>query len=569
MKTRLIQTLYVATLVISLGGCGHSVPRLDPFRWEALQHEIDSLTLALEWNLVNDAPVDSMAALVDKFHRVSSRQDKNIRNEALARYSFWNARLMSRRGETQAARMELTKALNLNDSSRFPYLPHRVNELLDIVNNARDTSYFTTLLNNLDFYVQIKDLPREANIYTLIGNNLMAVDNGEQSLKYYKLADSIHTILGFDKYVIFNLINETAVLNSTGREEEADSILRLLRNHPDIKENDMTWHLVMRNSYVNDNDVSHLYKTYLKIRKNDSVADADCPPVQGLYEAMLASYYEGVQRYDSADHYASKAIKHIDNLREYSDVAMCHAAYSRMLARNGKHAEAYGELVKSIRYDSLEREISQPIQKAHIQNMRVIRKMDAESRQERSRMRFNYLLLLSICVFIVIGAIWTFQRKSSMAKLRHMESELEIEKNKRKLMVMSLHLKEKDEMFSIMSSNIEKLSKDGKIEAQEAKRMEHEIRLHLAGDNERETFADMFEQVNPDFIRRLKSRYPDLSESNVKLCCYILIGLNNRQIGNLLNIQPGSVKQSRWRLRSKFGLNSDASLEDFIRSILD
>ena len=92
--------------------------------------------------------------------------------------------------------------------------------------------------------------------------------------------------------------------------------------------------------------------------------------------------------------------------------------------------------------------------------------------------------------------------------------------------------------------------------------------MHLAGDEERDSFRRMFITVNPEFVQRLQQRWPDLSESYVKLATYIYLGLDNSQIARLLVIRPESVKQARWRLRKQLGLEKDESLDEVIRSLV-
>ena len=77
----------------------------------------------------------------------------------------------------------------------------------------------------------------------------------------------------------------------------------------------------------------------------------------------------------------------------------------------------------------------------------------------------------------------------------------------------------------------------------------------------------MFEKTHPGFLKNLKAAWPDLSETQVRLATYIYTGMDNKQIANFLNIRVESVKQSRWRLRMKMGLQPGDSLEDTLRNL--
>lgn len=560
--------LYLITAAI-FAACYRPMERLEPFRWECLDPFIDTLTLSLEYNLVENASLDSMESAIGAFRAAVDIIDSNHRREGQARLHFWKARLYTRCGRLGEAARELEQAKTLNDSVKYSYLRHRINELNYILNNSTDAGYFSAILDNLDYYRHIGDRPREANIYTLIGNSVGVADNGEMSLRYYRAADSVLSILGFDKYIIFNQINEANALSLTGRIRHSDSLLAKLRSHPDVMSNTLTRELVLRNSFLLTGDVGYLFESYRDITSADyeDIRSVGGFTIRGLYEALFSDYYEKREMYDSADYYANLAIAHVDLLKACSSKSLVYRAFARASWRTGDFVAAYTALQKAVEYDSLAQDEDQPLQKIHLQNMRVLRDKEIENSSKRNRLQILYgTLILSILV-LSLSVLWFLQRRNQRQRLRQMADELELEKQKRHLMAMSLRIQEKDEMFSVMRENIRKLNREGKIETHEAKSIENDICVHLAGEEERLSFERLFEQVNPHFISNLKSRFPELSENNLKLCSYILIGMNNRQIAGLLNIRAESVKQSRWRLRTKLGLETDISLEDFLRSM--
>lgn len=69
----------------------------------------------------------------------------------------------------------------------------------------------------------------------------------------------------------------------------------------------------------------------------------------------------------------------------------------------------------------------------------------------------------------------------------------------------------------------------------------------------------------PEFSAKLKAQYPDLTEHQIKLAAYISAGMSNSVIAKLLNITPASVRTLRYRMRSKFNLERNDSLEEFLR----
>lgn len=75
-----------------------------------------------------------------------------------------------------------------------------------------------------------------------------------------------------------------------------------------------------------------------------------------------------------------------------------------------------------------------------------------------------------------------------------------------------------------------------------------------------------FTNVHKDFTKNLVDQFPDLTGMELKLCAFIRLGMNNKDIAALLNQNPDSIKVSRSRLRKKLGLDQSQNLESFLNS---
>ena len=53
----------------------------------------------------------------------------------------------------------------------------------------------------------------------------------------------------------------------------------------------------------------------------------------------------------------------------------------------------------------------------------------------------------------------------------------------------------------------------------------------------------------------------------MRLASYLVTGMDNKMIASTMGIRPESVKQARWRLRSKLALEKGASLEEALRKL--
>lgn len=81
---------------------------------------------------------------------------------------------------------------------------------------------------------------------------------------------------------------------------------------------------------------------------------------------------------------------------------------------------------------------------------------------------------------------------------------------------------------------------------------------------EDKTFEIQMDELHQDFFKKLKDKFPGLSNNDLRLCAYLKIGLNSKEIADILNIQPSSAYISRSRLRKKLNLGVDEDLHDFL-----
>lgn len=193
-----------------------------------------------------------------------------------------------------------------------------------------------------------------------------------------------------------------------------------------------------------------------------------------------------------------------------------------------------------------------------------------ELRQQKELERSNAVVTtlgICFCVFVILIAvclwIWRKLQRQRMAEVR---SELELERSNRRLLANEVLIKEKDRLLREMEDEMTRLSQRGEISGAAVSRIGSAIRSHTVMKPNRDSFAEVFGEVNPRFADRLLGDYPMLTAADIRLASYIVTGMENKHIAGVLGIRPESVKQARWRLRSKFALPNGTSLEAFLRN---
>jgi Y_Y_Y domain len=82
-----------------------------------------------------------------------------------------------------------------------------------------------------------------------------------------------------------------------------------------------------------------------------------------------------------------------------------------------------------------------------------------------------------------------------------------------------------------------------------------------------EQFAIHFNEINNDFLIKIKQRFPGLTNTDLKVCAYLQLKLTSKEIAQLMNISVRGVEISRYRLRKKLQLTPEQSLNDFLSEI--
>ncbi|MFY7911786.1 MAG: 7TM diverse intracellular signaling domain-containing protein [Emticicia sp.] len=143
-----------------------------------------------------------------------------------------------------------------------------------------------------------------------------------------------------------------------------------------------------------------------------------------------------------------------------------------------------------------------------------------------------------------------FQNTMQQAQNQYLQEKLEA--NQRELASNTLYISQKNELLLDLKSSVQHLGENLPDTSQKViKNIKAVIQnnLHLESDWER--FRIHFEQVHPNFFKQLQITHPTLTQYEIRLCAYFHLNLSTKEIANLLNIDPASVRKAKMRLNKK------------------
>ena len=98
------------------------------------------------------------------------------------------------------------------------------------------------------------------------------------------------------------------------------------------------------------------------------------------------------------------------------------------------------------------------------------------------------------------------------------------------------------------------------------KRLLRKIDNSLGHEDEWQLFEYNFNQVHEEFFNQLKSKCPQLTHKDLKLCAYIKMNLLTKEIAPLLNVSTRGLETHRYRLKRKLNLENNKSLADYLKN---
>ena len=93
------------------------------------------------------------------------------------------------------------------------------------------------------------------------------------------------------------------------------------------------------------------------------------------------------------------------------------------------------------------------------------------------------------------------------------------------------------------------------------------IDKNLNNTDDWKMFQEAFNNADKNFLKKVKTKHPNLTPNDLRLCAYLRLNLSSKEIAPLLNISPRSVEVKRYRLRKKMDLDHDANLTNYILEI--
>ena len=160
------------------------------------------------------------------------------------------------------------------------------------------------------------------------------------------------------------------------------------------------------------------------------------------------------------------------------------------------------------------------------------------------------------------------QRKKDqdLHRLKEEKMESELQHINNLLAASTMNLVVKNEFIESIKNDLQdvKQKSDRKDTRKNIEKIVREIESNLKVQEDWEQFQYHFDSVHGDFLSRLREYYPEISPNEQKLCAFLRLNLQTKDIANILGISVRGVEVARYRLRKKLELDTGQNLSKFI-----
>jgi ligand-binding sensor domain-containing protein/DNA-binding CsgD family transcriptional regulator len=159
--------------------------------------------------------------------------------------------------------------------------------------------------------------------------------------------------------------------------------------------------------------------------------------------------------------------------------------------------------------------------------------------------------------------------EQQIVKIRNEQLQADLASKSRELANSAMNIVYKNELLQKISDGINQLkdSSGKKLSDEQLRRIQKIINDGMSDERDWNLFESSFNEAHESFFKKLKAQHPDLVPNDLKLCAYLRMNMNSKEMASLLNISLRGVEIRRYRLRKKLNLEHDKNLVEFLMEL--
>lgn len=277
----------------------------------------------------------------------------------------------------------------------------------------------------------------------------------------------------------------------------------------------------------------------------------------------------------------------VNSLRQLADICFCMGDSMKGL----RDMLAYDALADSLQKEGNDSQMRQLL--VAYDTERLAQHNEALKESLHARTVITYGALAFLVVVLVLSAILWIKSRENKRKgrliaeqkeqlLRYEQEEherqqrkmrLELDHKSRQLTSYTIDLAAVNDFHQKVGVELEKLQttidSGDAAEARDCLKRIGDMLAHFNDKPVNDDFRIFFEEVHPEYLKKLSHTYPKLSETDLRLCAYILLGMSTKEIAALTYREVRSIESSRNRLRKKLDIEAGSDVKAFLETLAE
>ena len=161
-----------------------------------------------------------------------------------------------------------------------------------------------------------------------------------------------------------------------------------------------------------------------------------------------------------------------------------------------------------------------------------------------------------------------FLLENEIERLKNEQLKIKLLSKDKELVNNSLQVVKKNKILNGIIANLKDFDSNSFNDENKTRfsKLNKSIAKEVNSDNSWKDLERHIRNVNSDFLKRLKTRFPKITPRELDLSTYLLLNMSTKEIAEIMNISTGGVELARYRLRKKLELNKE-NLVGFLLTI--
>lgn len=447
------------------------------------------------------------------------------------------------------------------DASRSLYYLHQYEMALKYAHEAINLSK------------DIHDLKSNAEAKRLCGAVYTDLDNKEFACKYLDEALQYYTAQNDTNCCIRTLGAKAIAL---GKNEEYDECIQTFREVYELccRQNNyammLTTLLNLTNAYIIDNDIekSHGMLDSIRIKiPTQYITAKDSLTICSYVGELL--FRE--KKYDEAKKILKASIQQMRSSRNY-EVLQSSLKSLIKIAKEEKdfvNFSLYFDEASSIQDSIVSNETRNKVNEMEL--FFHVAKKDAEIDKLILQNKWNrQKLMMIVIIILILGAFVLIKIRSNTRMIAFKAKVLdnELKSKREEITNLAIYYFEQRRMTDNLYKNLKQIS-NACVDTDTRKALNAVCTqiIKASTDDNKSKLNSYIDAKYKDFIVKINSKCPDLTDNEKRICAMLLIDFSTKEISEVLNISDRSINNIRSKIRKKLNIPEDVSIPHFLKGL--